>query len=208
MAVLLLNILLGALCLSFAAGVSAQVAAETGINNPIREVELSTGPNAADFQQCMDPNTPLAEDKLRNCEAALASSNTPLAKAHILAVMSKLSLQQGQQGIARKHIEDALTLAPDDPMVLNNWGSVLIRQNSFAAATDAFSKGLQSTQQADLAAILHHNRSMALRALGDFGGAAADYAEYIRLLDLAATSTPLQDTSVLNDAPIQSGFRN
>ena len=200
----LLKLLLGALCLSFAAGSYAQSATDTRINNPVPQIELSSGSVSDDLEQCLSPGAVAGEDKLRRCEAALSSNITPTTRAQILTAMCKLSVARGDLPAARSYIEDALVIAPDDPSVLNNWGAVLIRQNSFAAATDAFSKGLlgtqRSNQQLSLTAALYHNRAMALRALGDYPEAAADYAEYLRVLNLAATSTDLQDRPVPNDA--------
>ncbi len=200
---MLFKLSLGALCLSLAAVSYAQSAADTRIKNPIPQIELSSGSVADDLEQCLSPSAAAGEDKLRRCEAALSSNSTPTIRAQILTAMSKLSVARGDLAAARSYIEDALVIAPDDPAVLNNWGAVLIQQNSFAAATDAFSKGLlgtqQSNQQLDLTAALYHNRSMALRAQGDYQEAAADYAEYLRVLNLAATSTDLQDKSVPSD---------
>lgn len=210
--VLLFQLISGALCLSLAAASFAQSAVDTRIKNPTPQIELSRASVTADLEQCLSPTVAFGEDKLRRCEAALSSSNTPATRAQILTAMCKLSSGQGDLASARRYIEDALSIAPDDPSVLNNWGAVLIRENSFAAATDAFSKGLmatqQSAQQLDLTAALYHNRSLALRAQGDYREAAADYAEYLRVLNLAATSTRPQDRPALNDDLSQSEFRN
>lgn len=209
---LLLKLPLGALCLSLAAGSFAQSATDTRIKNPIPRIELSSTSVTADLEQCLSPTAVFGEDKLRRCEAALSSSNTPATRAQILTAMCKLSLARGDLVSATRSIEDALTLAPDDPSVLNNWGAVLILQESFAAATDAFSRGLTATQQSgqqlELTAALYHNRAMALRALGDYQEAAADYAQYLSVLNLAATSTHLQDRPALNDGLSRSEFRN
>lgn len=204
---LLLKLPLGALCLSLAAGSFAQSAADTRIKNPIPQIELSSRSITTDLEQCLSPTPAFSEDRLRRCEAALSGSNTPATRVQILTAMCKLSLRRDDLASARRSIEDALTIAPDDPSVLNNWGAVLIRQSSFAAATDAFSQGLLATQrsdqQLDLTAALYHNRAIALRARGDYQEATADYAEYLRVLNLAATSTRLQDRPALNDGPSQ-----
>ena len=201
--VLLLKLMLGALCLSLAAGSFAQRAVDTRIKNPTPQIELPSAAVTADLEQCLSATVTFGEDKLRRCEAALSSSNTRATQTQILTAMCKLSLRRGDLASARRYIEDALTIAPDDPSVLNNWGAVLIRQNSFVAATDAFSKGLMATQpsaqQLHLTAALYHNRAMALRAQGDYQEAAADYAQYLRTLNLSATSTDLQDRPALND---------
>jgi len=194
---------LGALCLSLAAGNYAQSAADTRIKNPVPQIGLSRGTVTDNLEQCLSQSAGGGEDTLRRCQAALSDDNTPAIRAQILTAMCKLSAARGDLSAAGSYIEDALVIAPDDPSVLNNWGVVLIRQNSFAAATDAFSKGLlgaqQSDQQLDLTAALYHNRSMALRAQGDYQQAAADYAEYLRMLNLAATTIHLQDKPALND---------
>jgi tetratricopeptide (TPR) repeat protein len=200
---LLFKLMLGTLCLYLAADSFAQSAADTRIKNPIPQIKLSNASVDDDLDQCLSPTTSAGEEKLRRCEAALSDNITPATRAQILTAMCKLSVARNDLTAARSYIEDALVIAPDAPSVLNNWGAVLIRQSSFAAATDAFSKALlgtqQSNQQLDLTAALYHNRSMALRAQGDYQEAAADYAEYLRVLNLAATSTTLQDRPALID---------
>lgn len=200
---MLFKLLLATLCLSFAAGSYAQSAADTRINNPVPRIELSSRPATDNVEQCLNPTPAAGEDQLRRCEAALSSNNSSATRTQILIAMCRLSVARNDLAAARNYIEEALVNEPDNPSVLNNWGVVLIRQNSFAAATDAFSKGLlgmaQSNQQLNVTAALYHNRSMALRAQGDYQEAAADYQEYVRVLNLAATSTPLQDRPVLND---------
>ncbi|XOV83899.1 MAG: tetratricopeptide repeat protein [bacterium] len=181
------NLLRITISLVIAAGGHAQET-PTSINNPIPQIELSPTSASPELEQCLSPVTSFSDDKLKHCEAALAGTREPATRARIFTAMSQWSVNKGDLVTASRHIEDALAIAPDDPSVLNNWGAILIRQDSFAAATDAFSRGLlgaqQSTQSPELTGVLYHNRSIALRALGEYAEAAADYAEYLRIMRL------------------------
>jgi tetratricopeptide (TPR) repeat protein len=145
------------------------------------EIRSAGAPSPAEV--CLNAAIPPGRDKQNACDNALATSSADsLERAHINAVISSFLIREGRIDDARRSIEEALAIAPDDTLVLNNWGGVLLRQSSFAAATDAYSKALQVTNEADLAAVLYKNRSLALRGLGEYREAAADYAEYLRLI--------------------------
>lgn len=134
-------------------------------------------------EACLNAAPPAGRDKQRACDEALATSApNSVERAHIHAVISSFLIGEGRIDDARRSIEEALAIAPDDTLVLNNWGGVLVRQSSFAAAIDAYSKALAVTNESDLAAALYRNRSLALRGLGEYREAAADYAEYLHLV--------------------------
>ncbi len=163
-----------------------------------RPLEIRSADAPSPAEVCLNAAIPASRDKQRTCDNALATSTAnSVERAHIHAVISSFLIREGRIDEARRSIEEALAIAPDDTLVLNNWGGVLLRQSSFAAATDAYSKALQVTNEADLAAVLYKNRSLALRGLGEYREAAADYAEYLRLM---ATMYG-QGRSALSDDP-------
>ena len=134
-------------------------------------------------QQVSDPQT-------MPCQTALSDTTlTSDQLAHVHAAIGMHQLTQNKMATAREALERALELAPLDPWVQANLGSLLLREENFGQALSAYNRALNTLIQAqegnrqqmpirtNIAAV-YLNRSLVLRALGRYDEAHQDYARY------------------------------
>lgn len=95
-------------------------------------------------------------------------------------LQSALALQYAKRGDlvqARLNINNALHRAPTDWVVRAHEGNIYIYESEFAAALAAFDDALRAAPSPPPALFL--NRSLALRALGQYDAAQLDYQRFI-----------------------------
>ena len=114
------------------------------------------------------------------CETASLAAD-PATSARASSALGMIHAGRGELRLARRYIEQALQRRPDDAIVQGNHGNLLLLEQNFADALAAYDRAL-TLPGADHASI-YLNRSLVMRALGDYAGAQADYAQYLRLRD-------------------------
>ena len=93
----------------------------------------------------------------------------------ILAALAIQYLRGDDLASARREMNEALSIAPEDAGIQGNLGVLLLREGDFLAAVNALNNML-TTDPARLAdPAVYLNRALALRALGRYDEAAKDY---------------------------------
>ena len=106
------------------------------------------------------------------------SSQDALATARQLSQEALSQAQAGEGTKARGTMNEALSQAANDAVIIGNNANLLLLEGRFADSVRAYDVLLQSDELQDYA--LYLNRSLALRALGDYAGAQRDYRNYLR----------------------------
>ena len=145
------------------------------------------------------------------CFASLRSSHTTLEacinaltrlpeqsieSARVFSALALLHARQRNLVAARNAMDTALSITADDVVVQGNLGSLLIAESNFRGAVLAFNDALALASEQATHAALYLNRSLALRAMGQYDEAAKDYELYQTLSEITPASPPLGPTQV------------
>ena len=128
-------------------------------------------------------------------ENCLAASHLELPRelqAQIYAMLAWQNQKLGQ-GEVNEYIKLAQTGAGTNVVVKTSLGNIALLRGEFDAAMLAYSEALAQVEDPMEAAILHLNRSIAQRALGQFEGAASDYKTYLEIFNRPLPTTQLLD---------------
>jgi len=119
------------------------------------------------------------------CDTALASPLEDAQRSRAQAALAMVQARRGDLVQARINMNRALAAAPADQVVLANHGTLLLREQEYAAALAAYDdvSGRSATIPLERTSqmALYLNRSLALRALGRYDEAARDYLLYRQL---------------------------
>lgn len=107
-----------------------------------------------------------------------------LVTARQLSQEALSQAQAGEGAKARDTMNEALSQAANDAVIIGNNANLLLLEGRFADSVRAYDVLLQSDEVQDYA--LYLNRSLALRALGDYAGAQRDYQNYLRTRSVTA----------------------
>ena len=139
------------------------------------------------------------------CQTALSDPTlTSDQLAHVHAAIGMRQLTQNKLATARNAIERALELAPLDPWVQANLGSLLLREKNFEQALSAYNRALNTLIQAQEGngmrlpvrtniATVYLNRSLVLRALGRYDEAHQDYGLYRDIAGFSKQNAAIAD---------------
>lgn len=113
-----------------------------------------------------------------------ASRLEPLTTARALSQAALSQAQSGERVKARDTMNEALSQGANDPVIIGNNANLLLLEGRFTDSVRAYDVLLQGNELQHYA--LYLNRSLALRALGDYLGAQRDYQDYLRARSVTA----------------------
>ena len=159
---------------------------------------------------CLDAaNRSAPPTRLSTCKRALTNASLPdVERAQVSAVISATLLKSGDIYGARVAIQQALKISPQDSLVQANLGNLLMYEGDYQQAILAFNNALfepdvstfRTPVPATTQAALYLNRSLALRALGNYAEAEKDYALYLQLTGFAKSVVAIEDSVRLERA--------
>ena len=133
------------------------------------------------------------------CTLASQALIEPDRRAVALSILAVQHLHLDDPVVAAETLEEALTLAPRNPYVQANAGTFYLHANDFSGAIAAFGHA-QALAGDDIPAV-YLNRAIALRGIGRYAEARADYDYYEALVRPASTAWP--QTVPLDDGPVR-----
>ncbi|MGD1923821.1 MAG: tetratricopeptide repeat protein [Paracoccaceae bacterium] len=129
------------------------------------------------YNDCLGFEDP--DDALAACQDALSSpALSVLERSEVFRQMGAVYRVQGVLMEAESNLRASLSLVPQNPETLAEMGAVFYLKEDFEAASDYFSRALDSGFPS---AVAHNNRAMTFLVLGDVANALADFDAAVSL---------------------------
>ncbi len=196
--------------LSFYVAAAALVIAAVTASNPVRGQSANSTSEALDeasratLNACFAAMHAPAID-YEPCESAQRLVQLDqLWRARVDSALAILFARSGQLQQARPLMDNAVAGAPDDVTLLVNYANLFIYEGKFVDAVETLDRAVAAASDAELPYI-YFNRALALRGVGRYDEAEADFIAYERAL--AQTSSAPTRGLDLEGSSLRDGDR-